>query len=167
MCILAHPDDESLGTGSTLAKYALEGIEITLVTATSGERGWNGDEQDFPGLEELGKLREAELHCAAEKLGIRQVSFMDYIDGEVDQADPTQAVAKIVTHIRQVRPEVVVTFSPDGGTVIQTTSQSPCSPLARWCAPPTGITPVTCRRTGCRSYTISSPQRRKLPSTNL
>ena len=65
MCILAHPDDESLGTSSTLAKYALEGIEITLVTATRGERGWNGDEQDFPGLEELGKLREAELHCAA------------------------------------------------------------------------------------------------------
>jgi LmbE family N-acetylglucosaminyl deacetylase len=115
MCVLAHPDDESLGTGSTLAKYAQEGIEIYLVTATRGERGWTGEEQDFPGLEELGKMREAELRCAAEKLGIRQVSFLDYIDGDLDQADHAQAVAKIVTHIRQVRPQVVVTFSPDGG----------------------------------------------------
>jgi LmbE family N-acetylglucosaminyl deacetylase len=115
MCVLAHPDDESLGTGSTLAKYASEGIEIYLVTATRGERGWNGDEQDFPGLEALGTLREAELRCAAEKLGLRQVSILDYIDGEVDQADPAQAIAKITAHIRQIRPQVVVTFGPEGG----------------------------------------------------
>lgn len=60
MCILAHPDDESLGNGGILAKYAAEGVETYLVTATRGERGWFGNESDYPGLEALGKRREAE-----------------------------------------------------------------------------------------------------------
>lgn len=75
MCVLAHPDDESLGTGGTLAKYAAEGIETYLVTATRGERGWKGDEQDNPGLEALGKTREAELLAAARVLGLREVKL--------------------------------------------------------------------------------------------
>jgi LmbE family N-acetylglucosaminyl deacetylase len=114
MCILAHPDDESLGTGGILAKYGAEGIATYLVTATRGERGWFGPEADYPGPEALGQLREAELHAAAERLGLRQVSFLDYRDGELDQADPIEAIAKIVTHLRQVRPQVVVTFDPHG-----------------------------------------------------
>ena len=48
MCILAHPDDESLGMGGALAKYADEGIETYLVTATRGERGWFGEENSAP-----------------------------------------------------------------------------------------------------------------------
>ena len=56
MCVLAHPDDESLGTGGVLAKYAAEGINTYLVTATRGERGWSGDPKDNPGLEALGRL---------------------------------------------------------------------------------------------------------------
>jgi LmbE family N-acetylglucosaminyl deacetylase len=114
MCVLAHPDDESLGTGGTLARYAAEGIETYLVTATRGERGWFGDPKDYPGLQALGKSREAELFAAAEVLGIRQVSFLDYVDGDLDQANPPQAVAKIVRHLRWARPHVVVTFGPDG-----------------------------------------------------
>jgi len=50
MAVLAHPDDESLGSGGILAKYAAEGIETSLVTATRGERGWFGDEHEYPGL---------------------------------------------------------------------------------------------------------------------
>src|SRR5215471_6453436 len=80
MCVLAHPDDESLGNGGILAKYAAEGIETYLVTATRGERGWFGDERDYPGSEALGKRRQAELLAAASVLGIRQVEFLDYID---------------------------------------------------------------------------------------
>src|SRR6266487_3566715 len=115
MCILAHPDDESLGNGGILAKYAAEGVETYLVTATRGERGWFGDESDYPGLEALGKIREAELLAAARVLGIRQVEFLDYPDGDLDQAPPAEAVAKIVEHLRRVKPDVVVTFGPDGG----------------------------------------------------
>ncbi|MBI3761038.1 MAG: PIG-L family deacetylase [Chloroflexi bacterium] len=112
MCVLAHPDDESLGSGGTLAKYAAEGVETYLVTATRGERGWWGD--DYPGLEALGKIREAELQAAAKALSLREVSFLNYVDGDVDQADPAEAVSKIVEHLRRRRPQVVITFSPDG-----------------------------------------------------
>lgn len=114
MCILAHPDDESLGNGGILAKYASEGVETYLVTATRGERGWFGDERDYPGVEALGKIREAELLAAASVLGIHSVDFLDYIDGDLDQANPAEAIAKIVGHIRRVKPDVVVTFGPDG-----------------------------------------------------
>ena len=75
MCVFAHPDDESLGCGFTLAYYAAQGVEISLVTATRGERGWNGEEKDFPGLAELGRIRERELLNAARILGIQEVNF--------------------------------------------------------------------------------------------
>jgi LmbE family N-acetylglucosaminyl deacetylase len=115
MCVLAHPDDESLGNGGMLAKYAAEGVKTYLVTATRGERGWFGDEQTYPGLEELGKIRENELLDAAEVLDIRYVDFLDYTDGDLDQAQPAEAIAKIVGHLRHIRPDVVVTFGPYGG----------------------------------------------------
>jgi LmbE family N-acetylglucosaminyl deacetylase len=114
MCILAHPDDESLGNGGTLAKYAAEGVEIYLVTATRGERGWQGEASANPGEAALGAIREAELHAAVQALGIREVHFLDYIDGDLDRADPAEAIAKIVTHLRRVKPHVVLTFGPAG-----------------------------------------------------
>lgn len=114
LCVLAHPDDESLGTGGILAKYSAEGVETYLLTATRGERGWTGKPEDNPGLEALGRIREAELRAAAAILGLREVTFLDYLDGDVDQADPAEAIQRIATHIRRVRPQVVVTFSPDG-----------------------------------------------------
>jgi len=115
MCILAHPDDESLGTGGILAKYAQEGVETYLVTATRGEHGWAGDMTTYPGPEQLGQRREAELNAAAAVLRIKQVDFLDYIDGKLDQANAIEAVAQIVRLIRRIQPHVVVTFGPDGG----------------------------------------------------
>jgi LmbE family N-acetylglucosaminyl deacetylase len=114
MAVLAHPDDESMGIGGILAKYAAEGIETSLVTATRGERGWLGDERDYPGLEALGQIREAELRTAAEILGIRSVDFLGYLDGELDQARPAEVVAKIAGYVRGIQPDVVVTFGSDG-----------------------------------------------------
>ena len=73
MCVLAHPDDESLGTGGTLAKYAAEGVETYLVTATRGERGRFGDGGERPAPEVVGRTREAELRAAAKELGVREV----------------------------------------------------------------------------------------------
>src|SRR5258708_15594687 len=113
-CVLARPDDESLGNGGVLAKYAAEGIETYLVTATRGERGWFGSHEEDPGLEALGKRREAELYAAAEVLGLHRVDFLDYIDGDLDQATPQEAIAKIVGYLRRVQPHVVLTFGPDG-----------------------------------------------------
>ena len=114
MCVLAHPDDESLGMGGILAKYAAEGVGTYLITATRGERGWFGSEDAYPGPEALGHIREAELYAAAEALGVREVALLGYTDGELGQADSTEVIGKIVAHLRHVGPQVVVTFDPHG-----------------------------------------------------
>ena len=114
LAIFPHPDDESLGLGSTLARYSAEGVETYLICATRGERGWYESEGPDPGFESVARIREAELRCAAEQLGLHEVCFLDYIDGDVDQAEPQEIIGKMVAHIRRIKPEVVVTFSPDG-----------------------------------------------------
>jgi LmbE family N-acetylglucosaminyl deacetylase len=118
MAIFAHPDDESLGVGGALARYAAEGVETSLVTATRGEAGrFNGLRQGdpaHPGRERLGDIREAELRAAAAALSIRDVSILGYADGQLDRADPREVVTRLVGHLRRVRPDVVVTFGPDG-----------------------------------------------------
>ena len=113
MCVLAHPDDESLGTGGALAKCAAEGVATYLVTATRGERGRFGDRQS-PGPDIVGKAREAELLAAATELGLREVRFLDYPDGGLDRVDTAEAIEKIAGHLRRVRPQVVITFGPEG-----------------------------------------------------
>jgi LmbE family N-acetylglucosaminyl deacetylase len=114
MAVLAHPDDESLGVGGTLAKYAAAGVEVSLVTATRGERGRHFTNENRPSDEEVGRVREGELRAAARELGIRDVTLLGYLDGELDRADPAEAVGRIVAHLRRVRPQVVVTFDPFG-----------------------------------------------------
>ena len=114
MCVLAHPDDESLGTGGMLAKYSSEGVGTYVVTATRGERGRFDDKGTSPGPEIVGRTREAELRAAASALGVREVALLDYVDAELDRADPIEAAEKIAAHIRRVKPHVVVTFDPFG-----------------------------------------------------
>ena len=118
MAVLAHPDDESLGVGGTLARYAGEGVDVTLVTATRGDRGrFRGHrpgEAQHPGREALARIREAELRAAAGVLGVREVVVLDYRDQELDRADPGDVTARIAALIRRARPDVVVTFGPDG-----------------------------------------------------
>jgi len=118
LAILAHPDDESLGFGGTLAKYAAEGVEVFLLTATRGERGRYlghrlGD-GGHPGPAALAAIREAELRNAATVLGVCDVSLLGYADGGLDRAVPREAVSRIAEHIARVRPDVIVTFGPDG-----------------------------------------------------
>jgi LmbE family N-acetylglucosaminyl deacetylase len=96
MCILAHPDDESLGTGGLLAHAAGYGVET------------------HPGPHVLARIRETELRAAAQVLGVREVEILDYADGNLDQAPSAEVIAAIVTTLRRVRPQVVVTFGQDG-----------------------------------------------------
>jgi LmbE family N-acetylglucosaminyl deacetylase len=117
LCVLAHPNDESLGLGSTLAKYGAEGVETYLVMATRGERGEQTAPRrpkDGPDLPAFSKTRSTELHAAARVLGIHQVTFLDYLDGELDHADPGDVVGRIVAQLRRIRPQVVITFGPGG-----------------------------------------------------
>src|SRR5262245_27257483 len=119
MAVLAHPDDESLGFGGTLAKYASEGVETFVVTATRGDggryRGFRAGEGEHPGPSALAAIRERELRSAASVLGVREVSLLDYHDQQLDRANPHDVIAEIVGHIRRVRPQIVLTFGPEGG----------------------------------------------------
>ena len=126
LAVLAHPDDETFGTGGTLALYARLGVKVYLVCATRGEVG-EMDPALLRGFASIAERREAELRCAAEKLGLANVFFMGYRDsgmpGSPDNhhpralaAQPIEKVAEEVAHfIRLVRPQVVVTFDPIGG----------------------------------------------------
>ena len=114
LAVFPHPDDESLGLGGAFAKYSAEGIETYLVCATRGERGWTGPQDQDPGLEAMGKIREIELNNAAEQLGLKEVRLLNYVDGEVDRAEPARIIADIASQIRRIRPQVIVTFSLDG-----------------------------------------------------
>ncbi|NJN80187.1 MAG: PIG-L family deacetylase [Anaerolineales bacterium] len=114
LAVFAHPDDESMGLGGTIAKYSAQGVETHLVCASRGERGWAGEPKQNPGLKRLGEIRTKELENAVKILGMKSLSFLDYIDGDVDKANHSQAISKIVTHIRKIKPQVVVTFAGDG-----------------------------------------------------
>jgi LmbE family N-acetylglucosaminyl deacetylase len=116
LCILAHPDDESLAMGGVLARYAGEGVETHLITATSGENGWQNDSAEHPGARQLIRIREAELRGAAEVLGLHSLRMLRYPDGGLVMADHEEATARIAQAVRQIRPQVVVTFGPDGVT---------------------------------------------------
>jgi len=126
LSVLAHPDDESFGMGGTLALYARQGWEVYLVCATRGEAG-TVDPHHLEGFASIAELREGELRCAAQHLGLKNVFFLDYHDSGMPgmaanqhpQAQinaPIEAVAaKVVKYIRELKPEVVVTFDPIGG----------------------------------------------------
>ena len=118
MAVLAHPDDESLGFGGVLARYADEGVETSLVTATRGQigryRGHARETLEHPGEKALASIREEELRAAAQALGISDVTILDYRDQFLDQADAREAIRQIAAQMRRIRPHVVVTFAPDG-----------------------------------------------------
>jgi len=114
LAVLAHPDDESLGFGGTLAKYAAANVEVHLITATRGERGRFGALGKQGDPVEVGRVREAELRAAAATLGVHEVTLLNYPDGAVDQVEPAAAIGAIVSHIRRIQPHVVLSFGPEG-----------------------------------------------------
>ena len=126
LAVFAHPDDESFGAGGTLALYARRGCRVVLLCATRGEAG-TVDPQFMRGFPSVAALREAELRCAAQHLGLDAVHFLGYRDsgmpGTGDNVHPDaqiahpveEVAARIVKHIREIRPDVVLTFDPVGG----------------------------------------------------
>jgi len=109
LAVFAHPDDESFAVGGTLARYAAEGVEVSLLCATRGEAGIEG-----MGPEEAAKVREQELRAACVVLGVREVRFLGYRDGGLAEADLAEVTARMLQAMRQLHPQVVVTFGPDG-----------------------------------------------------
>jgi len=113
LLVFAHPDDESFGVGGTAALYAAAGARVSLACATKGERGTTD-----PALagQKLGAIREGELRRACAILGVADVSFLGYMDADVDKADFDGLVEAIAAVMRRARPSAVVTFGPDGVT---------------------------------------------------
>jgi len=126
LAVLAHPDDETFGTGGTLAHYARLGVKVYLVCATRGEVG-EVEPELLEGFSSVAELRENELRCAAQTLGLTQVFFLNYRDsgmpGSIDNthpdalfaADLEKVTADVVHYIRLLKPQVVITFDPIGG----------------------------------------------------
>jgi LmbE family N-acetylglucosaminyl deacetylase len=113
MAVVAHPDDEAFGMGGTLSRYAAEGCAVYVVTATRGEAGQIAvAEAATPAS--LPLVRERELRCACRAYGAHPPIFLDYLDGQLPIVNQGQAVGKLVRVIRELRPEVVLTFGPDG-----------------------------------------------------
>ncbi len=113
VAIFAHPDDEAFGTGGTLAKYANEGVDVHLVMATCGESGQIANPNIAP-TQPMSLLREQELRRACEHFGVKQLHLLGYMDGQTAQVPPSEAVLKIVRLLRQLKPQVVISFGPEG-----------------------------------------------------
>jgi LmbE family N-acetylglucosaminyl deacetylase len=121
----AHPDDESIACGGTIARASHEGHRVVIVFATRGEHGEvaEGFLQDG---ETLGERREAECHRSAELLGAHRVAFLDYIDsgmvgtpendlpGSFWTADLEEAAARLATILREEDADVLTVYDADG-----------------------------------------------------
>jgi LmbE family N-acetylglucosaminyl deacetylase len=113
MAVFAHPDDEAFGSGGTLTKYAAQGHDVYLVTATRGEAGQIA-EPDLATPANLPHVREQELRCACQIYGIHPPRFLDYVDGQLPIVHQGQAVGKLVRLLRELKPQVLITFGSDG-----------------------------------------------------
>lgn len=129
MAIHAHPDDEVIGTGGTLAHYADEGIQTVLVTCTLGEEGeivvaeWDTPENHA----KLDVIRRQELQEAVDILKISHLEILPYRDSGMmgrpsnehvecfNKADPREATGRLVALVRRYRPHVMVTYNEEGG----------------------------------------------------
>ena len=113
LAVFAHPDDETFRPGGTLALLARRGVRVHLLTATRGEAGSRGD-PPYCTRDELPTVRERELRCACAALGIEPPHLLDCRDGHLGEADPEQLIAQILQVVNEVRPQVMLTFGPDG-----------------------------------------------------
>lgn len=110
LAVFAHPDDETFICGGTLAKYAAEGVDITLVSATRGEMGRRMGNPPYLNRETIAAAREQELRQACDCLGIRRLLFFDIRDKTVEFVDEAALTGRIETLIRDIAPDVVLTF---------------------------------------------------------
>jgi len=113
LAVFAHPDDESFRPGGTLALLARRGAHVHVLTATRGGAGACGD-PPLCTAEELPAVRERELRCACATLGIEPPRILDYPDGALSAVDPEDIVAHILALVDEIRPQVMLSFGPDG-----------------------------------------------------
>jgi LmbE family N-acetylglucosaminyl deacetylase len=113
LAIFAHPDDETLCAGGTLAKYASAGADVRVVSLTKGGAGQIRD-AGAATRATLAAAREREFHAAGKELGLTETRCLDYPDGELPHVDPQVLVELASRLLDELDPDVVVTFGPDG-----------------------------------------------------
>jgi len=114
--VFAHPDDDAYGIGGTIA-LERDRVEVSIVLATSGDAGEISD-PSLATRENLGEVREGEERAALRALGVpgAPVHFLRYPDGGMKDADRPALVDRLAGVLAEVRPDVVVTFGPEGVT---------------------------------------------------
>ena len=107
LVVVAHPDDAEFGCGGTVAQWVTEGHAVAYCIVTNGNKG-----SDEPSMtpDRLAALREEEQRAAARTLGVKDVRFLGYADGELE--DTREARRDVVREIRRFQPERVVTQNP-------------------------------------------------------
>ncbi len=113
LAITAHPDDESGSFGGALALYAARGVTVEVLCATSGEAARNRGVARTP--EELAELRRQEFRRACDLLGVSWRDIWDYPDGGLNRIALPEIGARLCRVIRERRPDLVLTFGPEGG----------------------------------------------------
>lgn len=113
LAIFAHPDDESLACGGTLARLSDAGARVVLLCASQGRRGYASDTTPVPDPE-VGRARVDELRCAARVLGIADLVVLDHPDGDLRWAHVRELHDEIVAAIGDYRADAVITFAEDG-----------------------------------------------------
>jgi N-acetylglucosamine malate deacetylase 2 len=113
LAVFAHPDDETFRPGGTLALLAQQGVRVQVLTATRGQAGSCGN-PPMCSPEDLPVVRERELRCACTALGILPPILLDYQDGHLTEVDPNEVIEQIIRIAEAVRPQVLLTFGPDG-----------------------------------------------------
>lgn len=114
LVVTAHPDDESLAFGGTLARCVSTGGATSLLCLTHGELGWAGGRPRPDFIPELARMRAAELHAAAAVLEIGRVRLLDFPDSRLSELSYAPLESAIRDAIAADRPEIVATFGPDG-----------------------------------------------------
>lgn len=115
-CVVAHPDDDTYGLGGTLALHAGSEIRVTVILTTSGEAGQIAD-PSLATRSTLAAVREAEDRRSWAALGLEpELHFLRYPDGGVADVPREDLVAAYIEILLAARPDVVVTFGPDGIT---------------------------------------------------
>ncbi|MFH0749464.1 MAG: PIG-L family deacetylase [Candidatus Gottesmanbacteria bacterium] len=113
LIVFAHPDDESFGTGGTIAKYAGLGWKIDLIVATNGEKGQNGT-FTWAHDDALADLRKKELEAAANILGIRNITYLAQSDGGLSTLSPGTIEDPIYKKMIELLPDIVITHDTMG-----------------------------------------------------
>jgi len=112
--VWAHPDDETYLTAGLMAQAVRDGQRVVCVTATRGEEG-SWDEERWP-TSKMGEVREAELMESLRILGVTEHHWLDYYDGTCADVPTDEGVAKVEAIMRDVQPDSVFSFGPDGMT---------------------------------------------------